>query len=144
METFFEILISVVIHFSSNFDWDSPFRSVRYSNILTIIFMIFLILFPLILISVSCRNFERLKEDSFRNRCGTLFVGFSLYKKVSPKSILAHPVLFFGRRIAFVLTAVKLGKFLWAQVTIHITISLLTLCYELHFKPLASPRDMRM
>ena len=116
----------------------------RYSYTLSVIFLIFLIVFPLILMVFACRNSNKIKEDSYKNRCGALFEGFSLNKKVYPKSILVHPVLFFGRRIVVVLTAVKLGGFLWAQLTIHISTSLLTAAYELYFKPLASPRGMRM
>ena len=106
--------MSVVIRLSSKVDWDYPSKSVSYSYTLSVIFLILMIIFPLIIIAFACRNSNRLKEDSYKNRCGALFEGFSLYKKVYPKSILIHPVLFFGRRIVIVLTAVKLGGFLWA------------------------------
>ena len=106
--------MSVVIRLSSKVEWDFPSKSVSYSYSLSVIFMIFLIVFPLILMVFACLNSNRLQEDSYKNRCGALFEGFSLNKKVYPKSILIHPVLFFGRRIVIVLTAVKLRGFLWA------------------------------
>ena len=114
METYLDILMNVVIRLSSKVEWDYPSKSVSYSYTLSVIFLIFLIVFPLILMVFACRNSSRIKEDSYKNRCGALFEGFSLYKKVYPKSILFHPVLFFGRRIVVVLTAVKLRGFLWA------------------------------
>ena len=71
-------------------------------------------------------------------------MGTNLEKKVHPKSILAYPVFFFGRRIAFVLSAVLLRDFLWAQLSIHMMVTVLTAVYLLQFRPLESPFAMRM
>ena len=49
---------------------------------------------------------------------GSGLEGTHLAKKVSPRSILVYPVIFFVRRILFAVSAVYLEDFLVAQLVI--------------------------
>ena len=65
---------------------------------------------------------------------GSGIEGVNKAKKVSPSSILANPVFFFGRRILFAVSAIYLQDFLFAQLAIQTFVSFFILCYMLHFK----------
>ena len=101
------------------------------------------VLVPLI-IALYCCSFSKLTEVRFKSRYGAGLEGTNLAKKVHPKSILAFPVFFFGRRIAFAASAVLLVDFLWAQLAIQMTVSILSAAYLLQFRPLESSFSMRM
>jgi len=93
----------------------------------------------------SCKNFSRLRKDSFKTKYGTVLSGTKFFDIAKPSRwILAFPLIFFGRRIAFVVSAIFLGHFLWAQLAIQIMISVLNTVYLLQFRPLESPFSLRM
>ena len=122
METFFELTLAAVLGIHTA-DWETPYPGVKYSIVLTLISLILVGFFSPGLSVLYCCNFSILKEPRFRNRYGAGLEETSLIKKVSPRSILAYPVTFFGRRIIFALSAVYLSDFLWAQIAIQMMIS---------------------
>ena len=122
METFFELTLAAVLGIHTA-DWETPYPGVKYSIVLTLISLILVGFFSPCLSVLYCCNFSILKEPRFRNRYGAGLEETSLIKKVSPRSILAYPVTFFGRRIIFALSAVYLSDFLWAQIAIQMMIS---------------------
>ena len=64
METFLEIVLTVPINLALA-NWDSPFKSVRYSNNLAVTFLVLMSVLVPILIVLYCCNFSMLKEDRF-------------------------------------------------------------------------------
>ena len=143
METFFEMVLALVLNMDS-IDWSTPFYGVRYSTALTLISLCFVSgLFPFLTI-LYFRNFSILAEEKFKNKLGAGMEGTNLKKKVSPRSILFYPLIFFGRRIIFVLSAVFLGDFLFVQLLIQAFVSSLVLVYLVYYRPLESPFANRM
>ena len=114
------------------------------SHYLAVSFLVLSCLLVPIIILLYWLKFGSLTEDNFKNRYGAGLEGTNLAKKVYPKSILAYPVFFFGSRIAFAVSAVMLGDFLWAQLAIQMTVSVLSAAYLLQFRPLESPFSVRM
>ena len=143
METFLEIMITALVNIRT-VDWNTSFPGVKYSTALTLISLILIGLLVPCLILLYCRNFSILKEERFKNSYGAGLAEVSLIKKVAPKSILAFPVTFFGRRIIFAWSAVYLEDFLWAQLAMHMMISVFMVIYLRWYKPMESPLANRM
>ena len=137
MESFFELAITALVNIRT-VDWQTSYRGVKYSNSLTLIILILMGVLVTCLNVLYCRNFSILSEDRFKNRYGSGLEETNLAKKVSPSSILAYPVTFFGRRIIFALSAVYLVHFLWAQLAIMMMISVFMIQYLMLYKPLSS------
>ena len=137
MECFFELAITALVNIRT-VDWQTSYRGVKYSNSLTLISLILMgVLVPCLNV-LYCWNFRILNENRFKNRYGSGLEETNLAKKVSPSSILAYPVTFFGRRIIFALSAVYLAHFLWAQLAIMMMISVFMIQYLMLYKPLSS------
>ena len=69
------------------------------------------IVIPIIILVFLYKNFDRWSEPKFRERFGTLLDG----KKIKNKwTVIVLLVLFFVRRLVFVLSVIKLRDFLWA------------------------------
>ena len=117
IETFFELALSAFVNIQTA-DWETSYRGVKYSNVLTLISLILIGLLTPCLNFLYCRNFSILTEDRFKNRYGAGLEEVNLTKKESPRSILAFPLFFFSRRILFAVSAVFLDDFLWAQIAI--------------------------
>ena len=143
METFLELALAAIINIRTA-DWQTSFPSVKYSIALALISLVLIGLFFPVLIILYCRSFSVLGEARFKKKYGAGLEEISLIKKVSPKSILAYPVIFFGRRLVFALSAVYLEDFLWGQLAIQMMISVSIVLYLKTFKPLDSPFSNRM
>ena len=112
METSFELTLTAVLNISTA-DWSTPHQEVRYSNALAVIFLVFLSVLSFFLVVFYCYSFSKLDEPDFKEKYSSGLEGNHLSKKVSPRSILAFPAIFFGRRILFAVIAVYLQDFLW-------------------------------
>ena len=143
METFFELALAAIVNIHTA-DWETPYRGVRYSNALALIVLILMGLLVPFLIILYFRNFSILGEARFKTRYGAGVEETSLVKKVSPRSILAYPVFFFGRRLIFALSAVYLEKFLWAQLAIQMIISVFMVIYLRTYKIMDSTFSNKM
>ena len=99
---------------------------------------------PLLLMYLYCKNLDKLDHDSFKDKFGAGLEGVNLKKKEDRWTILAFPVFFFGRRLAFVASVVLLGNFLWAQLASQMMISVFYIIYLMWYRPLESPFEIRM
>ena len=113
MEVFFEIALasSLNLYFV---DWNTHFPSVKYSNILSTAFFIACIMVTLYLIIFYCKNLSRVGEESFIESFGAALESNNVKMTHSRWSIVLYLAFFFGRRIAFIASAILLNKFLWA------------------------------
>ena len=69
METSLELAITAVLNMHT-VDWNTPFRSVKYSSALSIISLILLSVLTFFLVLYYWKNFEKLKQKMFRDRVG--------------------------------------------------------------------------
>ena len=69
METSLELAITAVLNMYT-VDWNTPFRSVKYSSALSIISLILLSVLTFFLVLYYWKNFEKLKQKMFRDRVG--------------------------------------------------------------------------
>lgn len=139
METAFELSLAAVLNMRT-VDWNTPFKAVKYSTALAIISLIFLgVLIPFSTV-FYIKYFSKLKQKGFRNKYGAGVESTKVETTTPYKSIVVHPAIFFGRRIVFAFSAVYLGYFLWAQLFIQMTVSLLVAGYLVVFKPMNSPQ----
>ena len=113
MEVFFEIALASSLNLYLA-DWNTPFPSVKYSNILATAFFIACIVLTLFLIIFYCKNLSRIGEESFILRFGAALESNNVNMTHSRWTIVLCLAFFFGRRIAFIASAILLNKFLWA------------------------------
>ena len=69
MEVFLEIALASSLNLYLA-DWNTPFPSVKYSNILATAFFIACIVVTLFLIIFYCKNLSRVGEESFIGKFG--------------------------------------------------------------------------
>ena len=133
METFFEVALAALVNIRT-VEWDTSYPGVKYSTALTLISLVLIGVLPPYFILLFCCKFKVFTEEKFKKMYGSGIEGVNKAKKVSPSSILANPVFFFGRRILFAVSAIYLQDFLFAQLAIQTFVSFFILCYMLHFK----------
>ena len=138
MEFFLGITLTAVLSIKT-VDWDTPFPSVKYSNSLTVITLVLVGVIPLLLGVLYCINFPKLRQDDVKSNYDAGLDGTKLHSTRPSKSVLVYPMQFFARRIVFVVSAIFLGDYIWAQLTIQMTVTVLSAAYMLHFRPLDSP-----
>ena len=113
MEIAFELSLVTVLNMRT-VDWETQFRAVKYSTAFSIISLIHLVVLPILLTLFYYKNFSKLRQKNFRDKCGSALLGTKVDVSTPKKSILAYPAIFFARRILFAVSAVYLGQFLWA------------------------------
>ena len=62
----------------------------------------------------------------------------------STSVILFSLVVFFGRRVLFIVSVLYMTTFLWAQLTLQLAVSSVVIIYLVKFKPLESTFQSRM
>ena len=131
METTLELAIVAVVNMCT-VDWASQFPAARLSIVLSIISLVLLCVLPIWLTVFYFKHFSKLKQKDFREKYDSALEGTKVDVKTPSKSILAYPSIFFARRIMFAVSAVYLGKFLWSQQAIQMTITLVVAGFLLH------------
>ena len=114
MEVFFEVILvaSLNIHTAK---WDSLFLSERVSNYLSVIFIALVCILPVGSIYLACKKPKNWRKQEFIDKYGTILEGTSLKKQgLGERSLLAVPILFFMRRVAFVIIVLVFKETLWA------------------------------
>ena len=99
-------------------DWDSPYRSVRYSNRLSAVILSIVVAVPIYFMLYLYLTRNRWNDEKFLESSGSLLQGADLEKKRSRWSIAAVVIIFFSRRFIIVLSIVKFGDFFWGQIMI--------------------------
>jgi hypothetical protein len=137
MEVFLELALAVSLNLYI-VDWNTSYPAIKYSNILSVIIFITLILICIFLIIFYAKNLDRLNDTTFKARYGTGVEGTNRKKTFNKRSIPVNLGFFFGRRIAFVASVILLENFLWAQLAIHINISVFMIIFLFTFCPFES------
>jgi len=96
------------------------------------------------LIIFYAKNLGRLNEETFQARYGAGVEGFNAKKTFDKRSIPVSLGFFFGRRIAFIASVILLEDLLWAQLAIHINISVFMIIFLLTYWPFESFFAVRM
>ena len=111
---YMEIFLDVCLIASLNLltvDWDSPFPSVKVSNYLSIVFIFLICIWPLNITILTYLHPKIWLHEKFEERCGTIFDGLKTKKRENKeRAILVVPIMFFMRRVIFVVTALLLRK----------------------------------
>ena len=92
-------------------EWDTPYDDVHFSNVLAVILLSIISATLLFLIVWLCRNRNKMNNTKFKERSGALVE--STNTKTNKWSLIAVLVMFFLRRIAFVMSAIFLEEFVW-------------------------------
>ena len=121
-------------------EFQTTFPSESYSYILSIVILVLVLIIPILILVFLYRNFDRWQDQKFREIYGTLLDG----KKTKSKWIvIVHLMLFFLRRLVFVLTVIKLGDFLWAQIALQLSFALISMIFIQQAQPFERPYDNR-
>ena len=142
-EGFFEIALLSILNLK-NFEWDSPFRMVRFSNFVSLFAILMVAFLPIYLVCFYGAKKDKWNDDNFQETSGALLEDYKLNSKVVPKTfILIMVVSFFVRRLIFVigifyLESLSLNLFLQMSCTFAVLVLLLAL------KPLADTKSQRL
>ena len=143
MEVFLEVALAVSLNLYI-VDWNTSYPAIKYSNILSVIIFITLILICIFLIIFYAKNLDRLNDTTFKARYGAGVEGTNRKKTFNKRSIPVNLGFFFGRRMAFIASVILLEDLLWAQLAIHINISVFMIIFLLTYWPFESFFAVRM
>ena len=116
MELFFELLIISVLNLYTT-TWETLFLAEQFSDYLSILSIVIVTIGPLILIIRTCVLPYNLTDQQFMDKYGSIFDGLHP-RKIENKErlLLLWPILFFMRRVAFVILVILYKEFLWLQL----------------------------
>ena len=115
-ESYLELVICVTIGLL-NLQWSSENFSITYCSIFTIVFGVIVIILPLLTSIIYYCNIDRIEEEEFKRKYGTLYDGLQLDDSADKrKSALIYPFLFILRRLVFMVTVVWFDYFVWIQI----------------------------
>jgi hypothetical protein len=77
METFLDFFLSSVLNVFKAV-WNSPHSAENYSNMVSVVFLLFTIVFITTFVVMSCKNFSRLHDDDVKKKFGAIFEGTNL------------------------------------------------------------------
>ena len=121
MVTFLDLLMAAVLNVYKAV-WDTPYFAERLSERISVYYLAFLGMIIVALTTISFKHFRTFNEGGFSKTYGAVMEG-TKYKTEKPtKMILGFPLIFFGRRIAFVVNALFLGHFLYGQLIVQMFI----------------------
>ena len=102
-----------------NLGWDQTNMSINYCSVFTVVFAIIYLLMPLYVGLFYYINIDKVENEHFRKRYGTLYDGLELeIEENKRKSALIFPLLFVVRRIVFLVSVIWLNHFFWSQIAI--------------------------
>ena len=113
MESIFELTLLATLNLIKA-DWSSENFSVQFSNYLSLLVIILTCLVPLGLLIFYYRRIEEWNDENFDNQFGEILAGLRRQKIARGKrwTLLVYPMLFFIRRLLFVLITFFMADFL--------------------------------
>lgn len=133
MEIYLEVSVSTFINLSNVQFVDSNSSSI-YCFVLCIIFLCFIVVFPLsIIIYYGMCNQNNLGHPNFKSKYGDIYCDMRIEEQ--PVTSLFFAVFFLLRRLVFTLTAIYLGNHLYLQLLILFTCTWIMSVYILSYKP---------
>ena len=119
VELFFELMLisSLSLH---TVIWNTPFISERFSSALSITCTVLVIVGPLYLIVLLCKLPSKWSNQHFMDKYGVIFDDFDPKKMENKeRALLVWPIVFFLRRVVFVLLVLITKDFLWMQLAVQ-------------------------
>ena len=108
---FMEIFFDVVLVASLNLqiaDWETPFTAEEMSNNLSVVFIILVCGLPITYLLLVCMKPHEWANSKFQSRIGTVFDDLDAVKlENKERTLLFWPIMFFLRRVAFVIVVLR-------------------------------------
>ena len=103
MESYFEMALLSPLNVMEA-DWSNPNFSVKFSNYLSLLLCVVLILLPLGILLFFCLKIDQWVTEDFENRFGEILAGTRTHTIASKKrwTLMFYPMIFFCRRLIFV------------------------------------------
>ena len=137
MEIFLDVAFLSILNLHTA-DWASPFLSVKFSNALSVLFIVIACVTLIVYIAGYCRMQKELRAKTFGEKFSPLLEG-TKYERKEPKSnIILVPVYFFMKRLILVAILIFAREFVWVQVALLNHMAIATLIFTLWFMPLES------
>ena len=112
-ESYLELVICVAIGLL-NLQWSSKNFSITYCSIFNIVFAVIVLVMPLLTSIFYYINIDRVDEEEFKRKYGTLYDGLQLDDSEDKrKSAIIYPFLFIIRRLVFMITVIWFDYFVW-------------------------------
>ena len=122
LEIFFDLALLTILD-AHTMQWDARFPSITASNCLSILFIALVGSLPVYLLFFYSIKHASWPDPSFQEKVGTLLAGTN-FKAQSRCLTLIIPMVFFMRRLVFVLTVIYMDDLIWGQLTIQIFVAL--------------------
>ena len=138
MEIFFDVAFVASMNLQTA-DWETPFPSEAMSNDLSVVFIVLVSICPVVLLLLTWCRTSLWTKEKFTNRCGAIFDDLDPKKLERQERVtLIWPMLFFFRRIAFIIVVLRYRETLIMQLAVQNSISLFIVIYLQWYKPLES------
>lgn len=122
MESYMELCMLAFINYERLF-WHPKLHALRFSNVVGLILWVVYLALPIGMVFYVAHRVSKWRDEDFLKRNGTLLDGLATNWVSRRKSVLFMPIMYFGRRLAFVLTVVYLPEFFWAMIATQFAIS---------------------
>jgi len=122
MESYMEMCILAFINMETLF-WHPKLHALKFSNVVGLILLGAYLALPIVMVVYVAYRVHHWNDEKFLKINGTLLDGLSTNWVSRRKSVLFLPIMYFGRRLAFVLTIVYLPDFFWAVIAVQFAIS---------------------
>lgn len=130
MESYMELSLLAFVNFETLF-WHSKLHALNFSNVLCLVFLATSFLLPIFMVAYVAYKVKHWEDDEFKKRNGTLLEGLSTKWSSRRRSVLFLPIMYFTRRMIFVLTVVYFPDIFWAMIACQFAISTTLLIFLL-------------
>ena len=138
MEVYFDVALLSALNLEM-VDWDTLFPSEKISNAMSVFFLIIVSLVPLVFALLVCWDTKRWKEENFKEKYGAILEGTSEKMQDEGRRLLFFvPLIFFMKRVSFIISVLLLKELIWGQLAIQTFISLGMCMFLQWFRPLES------
>lgn len=135
MESYMEMCILAFINMETLF-WHPKLHALKFSNVVGLILLGAYLALPIVMVIYVSYRVAHWTDEKFLKINGTLLDGLSTNWISRRQSVLFMPSMYFGRRLAFVLTIVYLPEFFWAVIAVQFAISLSLIMFLQWDRPL--------
>ena len=108
MEAYFDLVMFVAINLKHT-DWQTPFPAVIYSNVLSIILLVLIVLLSVYIVVHYYKHRETWSVPEFRTKFNTLLEGYIIDSK-DKWQVVAMILLFMLKRVSFAVAVLHMGK----------------------------------
>lgn len=117
MESYMEMCLLAFINMERLF-WHPKLHALSFSNVVGLILLAAYLALPIVMVLYVAYRVQHWSDDRFLKINGTLLDGLSTNWISRRQSVLFLPIMYFSRRLAFVLTVVYMPDFFWAVIAV--------------------------